>query len=230
MTPVAAVLLDIEGTTTPASFVRDVLHPYARAALPGFLAEFGARPDVAGAVAEVRRVAPERDPLATLMHWMDQDAKVAPLTTLQGLVWRQGYAEGALRGGLYADVAATLRRWSAAGLRLAVFSTGSSEARRLLFAHSEAGDLSGLFAGFFDTRVGGKREPDSYARLAIALGLPSAEVLFLSDSEDELDAAAAAGMRTCQVARPREGALVSERHPSATDLGQAGRRAGLPGG
>jgi enolase-phosphatase E1 len=227
VTPIAAVLLDIEGTTTPVSFVHDVLFPYARAALPAFLAARGDEPDAAAALAEVRRLAPGRDAQATLLHWMDQDAKVTPLKTLQGLIWRQGYAEGALHGLLYPDVAPNLRRWSTAGLRLAVFSSGSSEAQRLLFAHAPDGDLSGLFCGFFDTRVGNKREAESYGRLAIAIGLPPAEMLFLSDVEAELDAAATAGMRTCQLVRPDDRTEASDRHATAADFTAVGRIAEL---
>lgn len=230
MTPIAAVLLDIEGTTTPISFVQDVLFPYARAALPDFLAAHGADPEAAAAVSEVRRLAPGRAVLDTLLHWMDQDAKVTPLKTLQGLVWRSGYADGALRGTLYPDVAPCLRRWSTAGLRLAVFSSGSSEAQRLLFAHTPEGDLSGLFSGFFDTRVGSKREAESYDRLAIALGLPAAELLFLSDVEAELDAAATAGLRTCQLVRAEDATVPSDRHATAADFTAVARVAGLTAG
>jgi enolase-phosphatase E1 len=228
VTPIAAVLLDIEGTTTPVAFVHEVLFPYARSALPEFLAAHSHVPDVAAALAEVRRLAPGRDTLGTLLHWMDEDAKVTPLKTIQGLIWREGYGRGVLRGRVYDDVAPSLRRWSKAGLRLAVFSSGSSEAQQLLFTHTPDGDLSGLFSGFFDTRVGGKRDADSYARLAIALRLPTAEILFLSDIEAELDAAAVAGMRTCQLVRPQDGTIPSDRHPTAADLPEAERRTNLP--
>jgi enolase-phosphatase E1 len=230
VTPIAAVLLDIEGTTTPMAFVHEVLFPFARTAMPDFLARHGADAEVAAALAEVRRLAPGREPADVLTHWMDQDAKVTPLKTLQGLIWRQGYADGVLHGRLYPDVAPNLRRWSVAGLRLAVFSSGSSEAQRLLFTHSPDGDLSGLFSGFFDTRVGSKREAESYDRLAIALGLPAAELLFLSDVEAELDAAAAAGLRTCQLVRAADRTEPSDRHATAADFTAAGLIAGLPQG
>lgn len=45
-----ALLLDIEGTTTPISFVYQVLFPYAAKALPGFLAANAGRDEVAAAV------------------------------------------------------------------------------------------------------------------------------------------------------------------------------------
>ena len=226
--PPAAVLTDIEGTTTPIAFVRDVLFPVARQRFPAWLAAHQDRPAVATELAEVRRLMPGQAELDTLLHWMDQDAKITPLKALQGMIWNEGYAEGALRGDLYPDVAPALRRWSAAGLRLYVYSSGSIEAQKLIFGHSVAGDLTGLFGGFFDTNVGGKREPQSYSRLCIATNVPPAELLFLSDIEAELDAAAAAGLRTCQLVRPRDGTKASLRHPVASDFGSVARQMGLP--
>jgi enolase-phosphatase E1 len=226
--PPAAVLTDIEGTTTPIGVVRDVLFPYARAALPGYLETRAGEPEVAAELAEVRRMMPGQPVLDTLLHWMDSDAKVTPLKALQGMIWHEGYRSGAIRGRMYPDVAPALKRWSAGGLRLFVYSSGSVDAQRLIFRHSDAGDLTGLFSGFFDTRVGGKREPDSYGRLAIGLNLPPVEILFLSDVESELDAAAAAGMRTCQVVRAEDGTIASDRHPTAGDFPAVATTAGLP--
>jgi enolase-phosphatase E1 len=226
--PLAAVLTDIEGTTTRIAFVRDVLFPYARERMAGFLAEHGADPQVAAELAAVRRLAPARPELETLLGWIDSDAKITPLKALQGMIWRQGYADGSLQGDLYPDVAPCLRLWAGIGIRLSVFSSGSVAAQRLIFGHSVAGDLTGLFSGFFDTHVGGKRDPDSYSRLAIAMGLPTAEVLFLSDLEAELDAAATAGMRTCQLVRAHDGTEASDRHATAVDFRAVGRLMELP--
>jgi enolase-phosphatase E1 len=230
MIPLGAVLTDIEGTTTRISFVRDVLFPYAQAHMPAFLDRHAASPEVAAELAEVRRMAPGASELDTLRQWMDRDLKVTPLKTLQGLIWREGYADGSLRSDVYSDVAPCLRRWVHGGLRLYVYSSGSVEAQKLIFAHSVAGNLVPLFTGFFDTRVGGKREPESYGRLAIAVNLPPVEMLFLSDVEEELDAAAAAGMRTCQLVRADDGTEPSDRHATAADFDEAARRMGLPHG
>jgi enolase-phosphatase E1 len=224
----AVVVTDIEGTTTPISFVRDNLFPYARAHLDGWLAEHGARPEVAAELEAARRLSHGQEPVAALHRWMEEDAKVTPLKSIQGMIWNDGYAAGQLRGELYDDVAPCLRRWSAGGVRLYVYSSGSVEAQKLIFGHSVAGDLREFFSGFFDTRVGGKREPESYARLAIAINVPSAEILFLSDVEEELDAAAAAGLRTCQLVRSRDGTVASARHETATDFDQVAARMGLP--
>lgn len=230
--PPAAVLTDIEGTTTAIAFVKETLFPFAEAALDGFLDAHGARPEVAALLDEVRAAAPGgQDPRATLRAWMAADAKVTPLKALQGLVWHQGYADGRLRGHLWPDVAACLRAWAAGGVRLAVYSSGSVAAQRDLFGHSEAGDLVPLFtAGFFDTRMGAKREASSYAAIAAEMRLPPAEILFLSDVAEELDAARAAGLGTCQLVRARDGTRPSGRHPEEADFPGVARRFGLPGG
>ncbi|MFL1462981.1 acireductone synthase [Roseococcus sp. DSY-14] len=210
----ARILTDIEGTTTAIAFVHRTLFPFAERELDGFLRAHAAEPEVAAALREV----PGDDKAAQLRAWMAADVKATPLKAIQGLIWRQGYAEGALRGHLWPDVAPALRAWHAAGVPLAVYSSGSEEAQRLLFRHSEAGNLEGLFAGFFDTRMGAKREAAAYARIAAAWGAAPADVLFLSDVAEELDAAREAGMATCQLVRPEDGTAASGRHPVARDF------------
>ncbi len=212
MLPVAAVVTDIEGTTTPIAFVRDTLFPYARARLADALAM---APEI---TAEVAGMVPGKPPLETLLRWMDEDAKVTPLKALQGMIWNSGYADGSIKGALYPDVAPALRRWVRGGLRLHVYSSGSVAAQKLLFGHTVEGDLTGLFHGFFDTRVGGKREPESYDRICIGINVPTAEVLFLSDVEEELDAASVAGLRTCQLVRSEDGTVASDRHAVAANF------------
>jgi enolase-phosphatase E1 len=132
----------------------------------------------------------------TLQGWIDQDRKHTALKALQGLLWREGYERGDYRGHVYPDAAESLRRWHAAGHRMAVFSSGSVAAQELLFGHSEAGDLAPLFSAFFDTEVGHKRDADSYRLIADALARSPGDIAFLSDVVEELDAARAAGMRT----------------------------------
>jgi enolase-phosphatase E1 len=220
--------MDIEGTTTAIAFVKDRLFPFAAQALDGFLAGHGNTPAVAAILDEVRAAAPGQPPAEVLRGWMAADSKATPLKTLQGLIWRQGYEDGRLKGQLWPDVAACLRAWAAAGVRLAAYSSGSVGAQKLLFGHSEAGDLTPLFAGFFDTRVGGKREAASYAAIARSRDLPPGDILFLSDVAEELDAAAAAGMRTCQLVRPADGTRPSGRHPEAADFPAVAERFGLP--
>ena len=213
-----AIVTDIEGTTTPIAFVRDELFPYARAHLEAFLQTHGTDPAVVEALAHVAALAPGQDAVAALRDWMDADAKVPPLKALQGMIWHDGYARGDLRGRLYADVPRVLRRWHADGQKLYVYSSGSTGAQKLLFSHTEAGDLSTLFSGFFDTRVGGKRDTESYGAIASAVALPTADILFLSDVEQELDAADLAGFRCCQLVREGDGTVLSERHPSVSSF------------
>jgi enolase-phosphatase E1 len=141
---------------------------------------------------------------ATLVTWIDEDRKITALKLLQGLIWDAGYAEGALRAPVYADAARQLRAWHASGLRLYVYSSGSVHAQKLLFRHSDHGNLLHLFSGHFDTTTGGKREAASYMSIAQSIGLPPGDVLFLSDVTEELDAAAATGMRTTWLVRPQD--------------------------
>jgi enolase-phosphatase E1 len=222
-----AVLTDIEGTTTPIAFVHRTLFPFARARLPDFLAAHAANGAVSAIVEEVRAMEPGRPPLDTLLGWLDADAKVTPLKELQGLIWREGYAAGTLHAEIYPDVAGCLRAWNAAGVRLAVYSSGSVEAQKQLFAHTRDGDLTGVFGGFFDTRIGAKREAESYRAIVGALALPGEAVLFLSDVEAELDAAEAAGLRTCQLVRAEDGTVASLRHRVAADFGEVAAAFGL---
>jgi enolase-phosphatase E1 len=225
---IEAVLIDIEGTVTPISAVRDMLFPYARARLRDFVAEHGAEPAVAEALAQTRAMQPEADPVASLLRWSDRDEKVTPLKTIQGLIWREGYAAGDLVAEFYPDAPESLSFWKREGLPLFVYSSGSEEAQRGIFGHSRDGDLTGLFGGFFDTRIGPKREAASYTAIVGEIGLPAGLILFLSDIEAELDAAAVVGMRTCQIVRDEDGTVPSTRHPVAKTLHEVSRLFTLP--
>jgi len=207
---IRAVLTDIEGTTTSISFVYDVLFPYAAARLDEYLDEDGGRrsdprpePELAEALARLRQ---EQDSEGSLADYarrlMAEDRKSTGLKLLQGVIWEEGYRSGALRGHVYPDVPEALAAWRGAGLRLRVFSSGSVRAQRLLFGCSDFGDLTPLFEGFHDTTTGPKRESASYAAIAAAFSLPAGEILYLSDVPAELDAAAAAGLRTGMLVRP----------------------------
>ena len=197
-----AILSDIEGTTTSIAFVKQVLFPFARAHLPAYVAAHAADPEVRRCL-DAARAATAADPtltddavVALLLQWLDEDRKVTPLKTLQGLVWAAGYASGELQSHVYDDAADQLHAWHAAGLPIYIFSSGSVAAQRLLFGHTTHGDLTTLLSGYFDTTTGPKLDPSSYHAIARALGLPSGDMIFLSDHTGELDAASAAGMRT----------------------------------
>ncbi|HVR82608.1 MAG TPA: acireductone synthase [Luteimonas sp.] len=209
------ILTDIEGTTSSISFVKDVLFPYARRELPRFVRQHGNDPEVRrwldAVAAENGGICSDDVIVETLQGWIDQDRKHTALKALQGMLWREGYERGDYRGHIYADAAESLRKWHDAGHRLAVFSSGSVGAQKLLFGHSEAGDLAPLFSAFFDTEIGHKRDADSYRLIADALNRRPKDIMFLSDVIEELDAARDAGMRTVLLDRredypqPREG-------------------------
>ncbi|MDG6094822.1 acireductone synthase [Acetobacter sp. AN02] len=221
-------LLDIEGTTLPVSFVHKVLFPYARKALPGLIHDRADDPVVKSALAEIRREFPDQELLQQLFSWMDQDAKVAPLKALQGLAWEEGYASGDLEATLFPDVPGVLKAWQGAGIGMAVYSSGSAKAQKLIYRHTTDGDLTGLFSAFIDLEAGGKKDPASYRRIREKLECPAEEIVFFSDVVAELDAAREAGFQTCQIARPEDGTVPGTGHPVAPDLAQAARLCGLP--
>lgn len=221
--PIRAILTDIEGTTSSISFVKDVLFPYAREHLRAFVESHADDPEVRHWLSEAAREADieEADTgsiIATLIHWIDIDRKATPLKALQGMIWKDGYTSGAYRAHMYPEVADCLRAWHQQGVRLYVYSSGSVPAQKLLFGYSDAGDLSALFSGWFDTRIGHKRETASYAAIANNIGVPPADILFLSDITEELDAAAEAGMQTTQLCRPPMTCPDHGRHTCVADF------------
>jgi enolase-phosphatase E1 len=202
---IAAILLDIEGTTTPITFVTRVLFPYARKHLRAYLEEHAQSPEHESLVRRLREEpdAARFDSVAAYVEWlMDQDAKSTTLKELQGRIWEIGYQRGELVGDVFPDVPRALERWHAQGLVVAIFSSGSVLAQQLLFRHSSHGDLTTFLGGHFDTRMGPKVESQSYRRIAADLGVPADGVLFLSDVLRELDAAHAADMHVRLVVRP----------------------------
>ena len=196
--PVKAVLTDIEGTTSSIAFVTDTLFPYARTRLADYVA---AHPAETAPLLDAVRAEEAGDPVETLLRWIDEDRKATPLKTLQGLIWAEGYADGTLKGHVYPDAVDALRRWHAQGLALYVYSSGSIAAQKLIFGYSNAGDLTPLFSGYFATSSGPKRDAQSYRHIAGEIGLPAAEILFLSDNAQEIAAARAAGMQVLHIDR-----------------------------
>lgn len=206
---IRAILLDIEGTTTPIAFVHEVLFAYARAHVKEFLAN-----NAGEARADVERLREERatdvsnseQPPSLIDEYVEwliaRDRKSTGLKSLQGKIWRQGYGDGSLKSQVYADVAPAFARWRASGLSLSIFSSGSVLAQQLLFAHTDSGDLTKFIDQYFDTNVGKKGEAESYRKIAGALGLGTNEILFISDVVAELDAAREAGMETLLSIRP----------------------------
>jgi methylthioribulose-1-phosphate dehydratase len=218
---IQAVLLDIEGTTCPVPFVSQVLFPYARERLDDYLRAGADEPALAPLIEAIDAAMAASDNRAShtdegspgeadrsdssvrhirrvrfLQELIDQDRKLPALKELQGLIWDQGYASGELCCPLFADVPSILRAWRREGLELAVYSSGSVKAQKLLYRHSNAGDLSGLFSHWFDTTTGAKSDVASYRAIAAAMGLEPRAILFVSDVRAELEAARTAGMAT----------------------------------
>jgi 5-methylthioribose kinase len=199
-----AVILDIEGTTSSLSFVKNELFPYARARLPAFIKERA--PKLGTLFDDVARIEGKpkldtADLITTLQRWIDEDRKITPLKSLQGLIWQDGFERGELKGHIYADAVAALRSWHDQGLKVYIYSSGSILAQKLIFSHTEYGDLTACLSGYFDTTVGGKLEPESYTAIAAQIGLPAASLLFFSDHPDEISAAASAGLQVVLVCR-----------------------------
>lgn len=218
---ISTVLTDIEGTTTALDFVHKELFPYSAEHLRAYLYEHQHEKAVKNALDFICsttlseqgiKLSPENlDPIiAMLLEWIRIDRKHGALKTLQGLIWEQGYQQKAFVGHVYPDVAPMLSKWHRAGKTLAVYSSGSEQAQRLLFGHSADGDLCKYFSHFFDTRVGGKREVTSYRLIAHLMKQTPENILFLSDVAEELDAAKKAGFQVCQVLR--EGVVPNLRH------------------
>jgi len=206
---IRAIVTDIEGTTSSIHFVKEVLFPYAAAKLPDYIRAHRDDPDVRAQLdAAADEAGIRRDDLdaviALLLQWIRDDKKATPLKALQGMVWEAGYRDGDYKAHVYDDAVAALKQWHQDGITLYVYSSGSIYAQQQFFRFSEAGDLTPLFSGYFDTTSGPKREQSSYGVIAKAIGIDPAELLFLSDIVEELDAARAAGFHTCWLVRPED--------------------------
>jgi len=216
---VRLILLDIEGTLSPLAYVHEVMFPFARAEMRPFLEQNLSRPDVAAALDQIAVDAgsanfeawrPQTASPSDAIPWivahahalMDRDVKATGLKQLQGLIWEGGFHSGVLRSAVFPDVAPALREWKNAGVQLRIYSSGSKHAQQLFFAHTEAGDLTSLLSGYYDTTTGPKKIPASYTAIANDAGFPQAAILFLSDVVEELDAAGAAGLQTALIVRP----------------------------
>lgn len=201
------LLLDIEGTTSSIRFVTETMFPFVRQQIDDFI---DAKRNDASALLvfdqvreEARRLGFTSDPQAepavelrsSVLYLMDRDAKVTGLKKLQGMIWEAGFLSGTLVAHVYPEVPDMLRRWKASGKDLRIYSSGSIAAQQLFFGHTIAGNLLPLFSAHYDTTIGGKKEVESYRRIIDDIQQPPHNVLFISDSVEELDAAAAAGLQ-----------------------------------
>lgn len=225
--PPSVMLLDIEGTTTPLSFVYETLFPYTRAHMQEFLREHEGDEDLlrdmamlaAENQAEVSSGAPMISagdrPIGAIHYlvWlMDQDRKSPALKSIQGKIWEAGYTSGRLKSVVFADVPSALERWRNEGRRIAIYSSGSTLAQKVLFRYSHGGDLTQWIAAYFDTTTGAKTERGSYIKIAQTLAVNPGEILFLSDAPAELDAAASAGFEVRIAKRPGNREVPEVRH------------------
>lgn len=211
------ILLDVEGTTSSVRYVYDVLFPFAADRVSSYLAEHWGEPDLEAACEQIardagaaslrawsggEREAAQRAVLAEVRRLIKSDSKATGLKALQGILWKEGFESGALRAHVYPDVPPALEQWRRRGLDVRIFSSGSVQAQKLFFRHTQAGDLLGLLRGHYDTSTGPKRDPDSYRAIAADMNLEADEILFASDVAEELDAARSGGMRTVLLERP----------------------------
>ncbi|XP_034132602.1 enolase-phosphatase E1 isoform X2 [Drosophila guanche] len=208
------VLVDIEGTTTSISFVHDVLFPYAKNNVKKFLADGWESSSEIKQIVHTLRVPPTEVDVQIITgfvrYLIDKDLKVTPLKTLQGLIWQQGYETGELRGHVFDDVPGAFAAWRGAGLRIAVYSSGSVAAQKLIFKYSIAGDLLTHLSAHFDTHVGHKQETQSYVNIAKSLGEDPRNILFLTDIPGEAAAARAAGLQAIMLQRPGNAPLTDD--------------------
>lgn len=233
MPNVRAILLDIEGTTTPVEFVYEVLFPYARRHVREFVklnySDAGLQSDISALRAEqrsdieqgqeppawlVKEADAEVESVTNYVYWlMDQDRKSKGLKSLQGKIWEGGYRDGSLKSQVYPDIPPAFKRWRDQQRSIYIFSSGSVLAQKLLFAHTTGGDLTNYLSGYFDTTVGPKTAAASYRSISETIGHTADNVLFTSDVTAELDAAQSAGMTTALCVRSE--ALVTDpgHHP-----------------
>jgi enolase-phosphatase E1 len=203
------ILTDIEGTTSSISFVADELFPYFREHIKELLdmTHLGVVREAMDEVVSIAdhsegvKLSTDEEIVETLCRWSVEDKKITPLKTLQGILWEKGYQNGELKGHVYPEVPGKLTEWHESGIGLGVFSSGSVAAQKLIFGYSAAGDLTPYFSHYFDTNTGGKREITTYRLIATKLLVEPADILFLSDVAEELQAAKDAGFQTVQLVR-----------------------------
>uniref|UniRef100_A0A8C8RHN1 Enolase-phosphatase E1 n=1 Tax=Pelusios castaneus TaxID=367368 RepID=A0A8C8RHN1_9SAUR len=232
---VAVILLDIEGTTTPITFVQDTLFPYIKDNVKEYLRMHWEEEECQEDVSLLRKQAEEDSkldgvvpiPLETgngedeierviqavvdnVCWQMSLDRKTTALKQLQGHMWRAAYATGRMKGEFFEDVVPAIRKWREAGMKVYIYSSGSVEAQKLLFGYSTEGDILELFDGHFDTKIGHKVESESYRRIATSIGCSANNILFLTDVTREANAAEEADMHVAVVVRPGNAGLTDD--------------------
>ena len=205
------ILLDIEGTITRISFVKEKLFGYVRKNLKSYLNNNSENKIVQNAINGLFAQAieagdfsqkPEPNEITNkaeeiVLKWMDSDKKYSSLKTLQGLMFEDAYTSGLLIAELFPDVLPSIRKLKELDKRVSIYSSGSIFAQKLLFGHTAEGDIKDLLNSYYDTSSGAKIDASSYTKIAQEEGVECTEVLFLTDLLKEAEAARDAG---CAVA------------------------------
>ncbi|NPA52820.1 MAG: acireductone synthase [Aquificae bacterium] len=205
---IKAILIDIEGTTSPISFVKEVLFPYSKQKLQTYLKENLDKKHVQTIIQSIKEEIGRDLSIAEIVNilkdWIDKDQKITPLKELQGLIWEEGFKTGTLKAPIYKDAYEKMKEWKQKGYKLYIYSSGSTKAQKLFFSHTEYGDILSLFDGHFDTKIGNKKDPNSYKKISKEIGLKPEEILFLSDNPQEIEASAKAGMKAIRIVRKND--------------------------
>ena len=240
------LLLDIEGTTCPVTFVSEILFPFAERELSHYVREHERDSSKNRSIQDARREwerdqSPESERLKKqvserhinevqgliqyLKHLISIDRKSTALKDLQGQIWEQGYRKGELKSELFPEAAECLRQWHQQKITLSVYSSGSVHAQKLLYKHSSSGNLEALFNHWFDTHTGSKKSSKSYAIIAKELKSSPKNIWFVSDNGEECNAAREAGMNTLFSLRdsnpdrePRDHQVIQSLHEVSTHL------------
>lgn len=197
-----ALIFDIEGTTTDINFVHNILFPYAKRKIEDFVKNNVSEiTDIIDSIKLNNNIETLEEVILLLKTWIDEDKKVKELKDIQGLIWKEGYTQGEYTAHLYSDVIPALENWKELGLKLYIYSSGSVQAQKLLFSHTESGDITSLFSGYFDTTIGPKKEINSYLNISKEIGEQPDSITFFTDSPEEAQAAIDAKFNVIHVNR-----------------------------
>ncbi len=211
---IKALLVDIEGTISPISFVKNVMFPYSERELEKFLKENKDKEEIKKIISDIKKEIGEELTLdgiiEVLKDWIHSDKKISPLKELQGYIWEAGFKNGELKAPIYEDAYQKLKEWKEKGFKIYIYSSGSVKAQKLFFSHSEFGNILNIFDGHFDTKIGNKKDKSSYFRIADQIGLKPDEILFLSDNSEEIVASIQAGMKAIKLSRPNDTEFIND--------------------
>ncbi|XP_076442399.1 enolase-phosphatase E1-like [Babylonia areolata] len=228
---VRAIVFDVEGTTTPITFLKDILIPEN---IEDHLKDTFEEPETIKDLATLREMAQkEKDDgeegaetipdaaegqeavkkavAACVQRWVDCKADCAEFRQFRNHVLRHGFECDRFKADVFDDVPPMLRMLSEEGFNLYVYSSGTGEIEKMLFANTPEGDITDVFANFFDeAAMGSKTEKDSYLKIASEIKIDPKNILYLTDTPEEADAAFKAGWRSALVIRPGNADLTDE--------------------